>query len=142
MDYPYSEYANNVIQHYELKRKTANEHGDKPCPNCGGIDRFFINEHNGLLKHHCRQRCDDLERLKAMQRDGALPERTITSAVPYHQKKKLPLLAARLEGETVVVPLFDVLTGEQRGQQEIYPNSRKKFSTGMKKLNAGAFYWR
>ena len=65
MDYPYSEHANNVIQHYGLKRKTANEHGDKPCPNCGGIDRFFINEHDGLLKHHYRQLCDDLERLKA-----------------------------------------------------------------------------
>ena len=139
MDYPYSEYANNVIQHYELKRKTANEYGDKPCPNCGGIDRFFINEHNGLLKHHCRQRCDDLERLKAMQRDGALPERTITSVVPYHHKKGIPLLGARLVGDAVVVALFDVLTGEQRGHQEIHPNSRKKFSTGMKKLNAGAF---
>ena len=74
-----------------------------------------------------------------MQRDGALPERTITSVVPYHHKKGIPLLGARLEGNNVVVPLFDVLTGEQRGQQEIFPGSRKKFSTGMKKLNAGAF---
>ena len=64
MDYPYAEHANNVIQRYELRRKTANEHGDKPCPNCDGIDRFYINERNGLLKHHCRQGCDDpLKRL-------------------------------------------------------------------------------
>ena len=139
MDYPYAERVNNVIQRYGLKRKTANEHGDKPCPNCGGIDRFFINEHNGLLKHHCRQQCDDLERLKAMQRDGALPERTITSVVPYHHKKGIPLLGARLEGNNVVVPLFDVLTGEQRGQQEIFPDGRKKFSKGMTKLNTGSF---
>ena len=94
MDYPYSEHANNVIQRFELKRKTASEHGDKPCPNCGGIDRFYINEYNGLLKHHCRQGCDDFERLKAMQRDGALPERTITSVVPYHHKRKIPLLGS------------------------------------------------
>jgi len=35
--------------------------------------------------------------------------------------------------------LFDELTGEQRGQQEIFPDGRKKFSKGMTRLNAGAF---
>ena len=138
MDYPYAEHADNVIHRYELKRKTAREYGDKPCPNCGGVDRFYINDLNGLLKHHCRQGCDDLERLKAMQRDGALPEATSSAeVVPYHQKKKILLLEARLEGDTVVVPLFDVLTSEKRGRQTIYPNGRKKFLKGMKKLNAG-----
>ena len=112
MDYPYAEHANNVIQRYELKRKTANEHGDKPCPNCGGVDRFYISNYHGVLKHHCRQGCDDLERLKAMHRDGALPERTITSVVPYHHKKGIPLLGARLESEKVVVPLTNLKTGE------------------------------
>ena len=73
-----------------------------------------------------------------MQRDGALPERTITSVVSYHHTKGIPLLGARLEGDTVVVPLFDVLTGEQRGQQEIFPNGRKKFSKGMTKCRTRA----
>ena len=141
MDYPYEQYADQVIRRYGLKRKTNYEYGDKPCPNCGdGTDRFYINNYNGLLKHHCRKGCDDLERLKAMQRDGALPEATYSAeAVPYHQQKKIPLLEARLEGNVVVVPLFDVLTGELRGKQEIYPNGRKKFIRGMKKLNAGCF---
>ena len=141
MDYPYVEYADQVIRRYGLKRKTNDEFGDKPCPNCGdGTDRFYINNYNGLLKHHCRKGCDDLERLKAMQRDGALPEATYSAeVVPYHQQKKIPLLEARLEGNVVVVPLFDVLTGQHRGKQEIYPNGRKKFSKGMKKLNAGCF---
>ena len=132
MDYPYAEYANNVIQHSELKRKTAKEHGDKPCPNCGGVDRFYISNYHGVLKHHCRQRCDDLERLKAMQRDGALPERTITSVVPYHDKKKISLLGARLDGDTVVVPLTNLKNGEDIGTHEISPNSFKKFPKGTK----------
>ena len=140
MDYPYAQHAKKVIQQYGLKRKTNDEYGDKPCPNCGGVDRFYVNDHNGLLKHHCRQGCDDLERLKAMQRDGALPKATYSvEVVPYHHKKNIPLLGARLEGDTVVVPLSDVLTGEQKGKQEIYPNGRKKFSKGMTKLNAGCF---
>ena len=139
MDYPYAEHANNDIKRYELTRKTAQEYDDKPCPSCGGIDRFYINDHNGLLKHHCRQGCDVLERLKAMKRDGELPEGTEASVVPCHHKKKIPLLGARLEGDTIAVPLSDVLTGKQRGKQEIYPNGRKKFSKGMTKLNAGCF---
>ena len=118
MDSPYAEHANYVIQRYELKRKTAKQNGDKPCPSCGGIDRFYINDHNGLSKHNCRQGCDNLERLKAMQRDGALPEGTKASVVPYHHKKKIPLLGARLKGDTVVVPLSDVLIGEQRGNKK------------------------
>ena len=56
-----------------------------------------------------------------------------------HHKKKIPLLGARLEGDTLVVPLFDLLTGKKWGQQEIYSNGRKKFSQGTTKLNAGAF---
>ena len=140
MDYPYTQYAKKVIQQYGLKHKTNDEYGDKPCPNCGGVDRFYINDHNGLLKHHCRQNCDPLERLQAMQRDGALPEATSSAGVvPYHQKKNIPLLGARLECNTVVVPLFDVLTGEQKGQQEIFPDGRKRFSKGMNKTNLGCF---
>ena len=139
MDFPYRQHAEQVIHRYGLKRKTKDEYGDKPCPNCGGTDRFYINNLNGLLKHHCRKECDDLERFKAMQRDGALPEATSSvEVVPYHQKKKIPLLGARLEGSVVVVPLFDVLTGEQRGKQEIYPNGGKKFSKGMTKLMLGS----
>ena len=97
MNYPYAQYAKKVIQQYGLKHKTNDEYGDKPCPNCGGVDRFYINDHNGLLKHHCRQHCDPLERLKAMQRDSVLPEPTKASVIPYHKKKNIPLLAARLE---------------------------------------------
>ena len=90
MDYPYAEYADQVIRRYGLKRKTNDEFGDKPCPNCGdGTDRFYINNHNGFLKHHCRKGCDDLERLKAMQRDGALPEATYSDeAVHITSKRK------------------------------------------------------
>ena len=118
---------------------SPNEFGEQPCPHCGGTDRFWISNFNGELKHHCRQGCHDLERLTAMQRDGVLPEATPSTVETYHQRKNIPLVGAKLECDIVVVPLFDVLTGEQKGQQEIFPDGREKFSKGMKKLNSGCF---
>ena len=69
---------------------------------------------------------------------GLLPERE-NRLQPYHVMKQLPLLAAELHGKDVIVPLFNVLTGEHLGQQKIKPNGKKLFSKGLKKAQAGAF---
>ena len=78
MQYNFDEYADRMIQRYKLKRKSPNEFGEQPCPHCGGTDRFWISNFNGELKHHCRQNCDPLERVKAMKTDGACRNCIIT----------------------------------------------------------------
>ena len=53
--------------------------------------------------------------------------------------KQLPLLAAELDGNDVIISLFDVLTGERLGQQTIKPDGKKLFNRGLRKAQAGAF---
>ena len=116
------------------------EFGKKPCPNCGGDDRFWINNYNGILYHHCRQRCDLVEREKAMQRDGLLLTDYNANQIPYHVTKQIPLLGkAYLDGDNVIIPLMGVSSGEKRGTQTIKPNSSKLFSKGMIKEGCGCF---
>ena len=141
MDRVYSQYADGIIQQLSLKHKSGKEFGDVPCPNpkCGGKDRFYINEYNGLLRHHCRKSCDYIERDQALQDRGLLPKWQASSQVPYHMRKGLPLIGARLENSNLVVPISHVQTGEQVGTQVISPDGSKRFSKGMKKSGTGAF---
>ena len=143
MDRSYNQYADGIIQQLSLKHKSGKEYGDAPCPNpnCGGgTDRFFINEYNGKLYHHCRQSCDFKERDQALQDRGLLPKWQASSRVPYHMHKGLPLLGgARLDNSNLVIPIHHVQTGEQVGTQIITPDGKKRFSKGMKKSGAGAF---
>ena len=140
MPYEYSKYADGIIQRYGLKLKSGKEYGNKPCPNCGGNDRFYINEFNGYLNHHCRKECNYAERCKALERDGVLPEFNRETGNPYHIQKQIPLKGnARLDGQNVIIPLSDVLTGEEKGHQIIYPDGFKKFPKGMSKANLGCF---
>ena len=140
MDRSYNQYADGIIQQLSLKHKSGKEYGDVPCPNpkCGGTDRFYINEYDGLLRHHCRQSCDYIERDRALQDRGLLPKWEAPSQVPYHMRKGLPLIGARLDDSKLVIPIHHVQTGEQVGTQVISPDGSKRFSKGMKKLGAGA----
>ena len=136
----FDQYARDIIRYYDLQKKSENEFGSRPCPNCGGVDRFWINNHNGMLSHHCRKGCDFVERTKAMRKDGVLPSDYKTEQIPYHLRKQIPLMGgAYLDGDNVIIPLTDVSSGELRGKQVIYPNSRKLFEKGLKKDNAGCF---
>jgi len=135
----YNEYADRLIQELSLKRKSGNEYGEAPCPNCGGEDRFYITELNGELKHHCRKDCDFIERDKELQKLGLLPSAPPTAKQAYHEKKGIPLLGAKLEGNKVIVPLINFETGEDTGTQEISPNGFKKFPKGTKIKGAGAY---
>lgn len=142
MDRSYSQYADGIIQQLSLKHKSGKEYGDAPCPNpkCGGgTDRFFINEYDGELRHHCRQSCDFKERDQALQDRGLLPKWQAQSQVPYHMLKGLPLIGAHVENSNLVIPIHHVETGEQVGTQVITPDGKKRFSKGMKKAGAGAF---
>ena len=150
MIYSYEQHADAVIQTYCLKQKSGKEYGDKPCPNCGGTDRFWISEYKGNLTHHCRKVCDHLERLAALQRDGALPMEanqfpheghSKSEPSAYHLQKRIDLQGsgAVCDGNTVVIELFDILSGEPRGKQFIKPDGSKKFTPMLQKEGTGTF---
>ena len=66
----WQEYGAPMISELNLKQATKGEwHG--PCPNCGGTDRFWINEFKGELYTHCRQ-CHDYPAIKDKLRDARL----------------------------------------------------------------------
>ena len=130
----YNEYAPLIIQRFSLKG--AEPSG--PCPNCGGTDRFRINNYNGELKHHCRKGCDFMERHQVLVSMGLLPEPK-SEVLPYHFRKQIPLINAHLKDNNVIVPLVDVITREPLGQQTIRPDGTKRFNKGLKKTRACAF---
>lgn len=148
MDIPFDQYSQPIIEKYGLKRVGHEWHG--PCPNCGGDDRFWIADHNGKLKHHCRKDCALSDRTRHMEQDGLLPKfeprvpdlpRPPKCDVPYHIQKRIELAGtgAVCDGNTVVIEIGDFETGEFRGKQFINPDGSKRFSPGMKKEGAGTF---
>ena len=139
----WGEYSDSIINKYNLKQTVKGEyHGS--CPACGGTDRFWIKEHQGLVKWFCRQ-CDDFKQIKEeMQHDGVLPteqeaERWEPVAVndlsdfkkiePYHIRKGIDLHGAVQVGSDIVVPIVDI-TGKRVNQQTITPDGKKKFKQG------------
>ena len=134
----WSEHHGPLISQLNLKKIGKEWHGS--CPFCGGEDRFWIADHNGELKHHCRQDCDFQERSQLLRERGLLPEYQLPklSTEPYHRQKRLPLLGARLDEQNVIIPILNLLTGERCGEQTISPNGFKKFTKGLVKAGAGA----
>ena len=149
----WQEYGPPMISELNLKQATKGEwHG--PCPNCGGTDRFWINEFKGELYTHCRQ-CDDFTAIKDKLRDARLlpswpPETSENQAAtqpqpssfsePYHIRKQIDLNLGEcsLSGDKLIIQINDIITGEKRGTQTI-TNAQKKFNTGMVKEGAGTF---
>jgi len=139
MYWSYSEHAQKLISGLDLKQKSGSEYGVRPCPNCGGDDRFWINEFQGRLYHHCRQGCDFSKRTSAIVDRGLLPNPD-GEKIPYSTKKQVPLLGeADLENKNVVIPLRHVLSNEIVGKQTIYPDGSKTFEKGTKKSGAGVY---
>ena len=145
MDHSFDQYAAGIIQHFKMKRKGPKEHGDVPCPNCGGEDRFWINDHNGQLKHHCRKDCTFIDRDNILQEMGLLPkwepdsQFNPTSPTSYNVRRNIPLKGAKLQGADVIVSLVDVRTMKEVGTQTIKPDGRKLFTKGLTKEGTGAF---
>ena len=116
MSWSYSKYAPNIISELQLKHKSGKEYGDQPCPNCGGVDRFYINEYAGKLGHHCRQMCDFVERTSAFVDLGLLPK-FYRDTIPYRTKKQLPLLGvAFLDKNNVIIPIRHVVSNDIVGK--------------------------
>ena len=162
-DYPkayWSEWADKIIQRYDLKPQGSGSkkewHGS--CPSCGHNDwpstRFWINpSSDGLVKFACRQCNSFTDIVKILEHDGCwpLPNQKYDNVVPikgdaahgfddllpYHVKKKVDLIGAELDGNNVVVPLFNTKK-EQVGIQTIYPDSSKRFNKGLSK-SSGIF---
>ena len=150
-DFPvayWSQYGQAIINQLELKKLAVGEwHG--ACPNCGGKDRFWISEYQSEVRVHCRQCNDFAEIQKALTSMGLWPskdnivqlrEREVTAKdfeddAPYHIRKGVELHGAVLDGNTVVVPLFNAQR-EKVGHQRISPDGQKRFSTGLAKDGA------
>lgn len=133
----YDQYALDFINKLDLKKTAKDEHHGS-CPNCGGDDRFWIKNFDGQLIHNCRH-CEFDERQPILRELGLIPE-SLSTSVPYHQKKNIPLLdGAKLDGDVVKVPISELKTGNHLGHQKIRPNGEKRYSTGMKKDGAGCF---
>ena len=140
------EYGPEIIKALDLEQKTTGEwHG--PCPNCGGTDRFWINQHKGKLCTHCRQ-CGDFKAIKDALRDQDLLPRwspknqpkISTSTEPYHIRKQIDLNLGEcsLSGDKLIVQINDIVTGKERGKQVI-TNGGKLFSKGTAKEGSGTF---
>ena len=147
----WSEWSSRIIEQYGLKRVGREYHGS--CPNCGGTDRFWISEYQGYVKDHCRQ-CDDFKaRHEIMRRDGCLPslpnstDNVIHASfkdfpvydahTPYHERKQVDLIGARLVDNNVIVPLYNPKM-EEVGEQRISPDGAKRNNKGLDK-SGGVF---
>ena len=74
----YSVYAPQIISALQLKKTSHQEHHG-PCPNCGGVDRFWISEYQGNLKVNCRQCQDWKEIIQILRERGLYPDKEIIS---------------------------------------------------------------
>ena len=150
-DYPkayWASYGQAIIDRLGLKKTSSGSrewHGS--CPSCGGKDRFWITEYKGEVRTHCRQcgteNFQDIQ--KALQEMGLLPtketnvvqlrDKTVgqddfDEQTPYHIRKGIDLIGAKLEGNNVVIPIFNAKK-ERVGKQTITPDGTKKFSKNM-----------
>ena len=149
MNMNFEQHAPKWAETLNLKKVGRTEYAG-PCPSCGGKDRFWINSHNGELRHHCRQGCDFVARATRLREIGLLPDYTrrsdlvkVTSALiaPYHLQKRIELegSGAECDGDIVTIDLCDLRSGAWRGKQLIAPDGSKKFTPKLKKECAGAF---
>lgn len=139
----WSEFGETIIRNLELKKTAQGEfHG--PCPSCSGTDRFWIKEFQGEVMVNCRK-CNDYKSIKDRLRDMSLwpqpghtptvevrrdvewPERDAMSSHPYLEKKRLKLHNAKIDGDTLAIPIIDV-KGKRVGAQFIDADGKKKFS--------------
>ena len=137
----WSDYASGIIDRLELKKVNENEYCGG-CPNCGGVDRFRINNYNGEIRVNCRKCNDFVQIFKILREDfKLLPEYSPNKDVvtlhkvedihPYLTRKKIKLHNAEIDETDLVVPIIDK-TGKKQGSQFIDADGNKKFNFGLK----------
>ena len=126
----WTEHSPRIIANYKLTKTSKGEwHG--ACPNCGGKDRFWINEYEGDVKVHCRK-CDDFKKnLEILFTNSFIikkqyvDKRTSTDnkntfLQSYDQRKGIELIGAKKVGNDVVIDIYS--QDEQKiGQQNPLP---------------------
>ena len=154
----WDEYASTIISKYGLKKTAKNEHHGS-CPNCGGVDRFWIKEFRGELRVNCRK-CDDWKSIyREMRIDGALPTqhelnhqdkrrsrngedpdfKKLNNPNRYDEIKQIELpKGSRIDGNNVVIDIYDPIQRKKVNTQTIFPNGFKKFEKGKKSDNCCA----
>lgn len=153
----WSEYADKIISTYNMK-KTGKDHYNSPCPKCGGRDRFYISNIDGIVFFNCNQGCTFTELKEIMESDGAwvdyrksedfsgvikymevaenpFKDLTPEKPLPYHLRKGVGLNGAMLDGDTLVIRITNI-RGENVGTQTITHDGQKRFSPGMDKEGA------
>ncbi|MDA9121991.1 AAA family ATPase [Paracoccaceae bacterium] len=143
----WNEHSPRIIADCNLKETSKGEwHG--ACPNCGGKDRFWINEYKGDIKAHCRK-CGDFKKIseilfpnsfidrKQSFDNNTSTENKNTFFKSYDQRKGIELIDAKKDGNDVVIDIYSA-DGLKVGQQTISPDGTKKFTHGMKKKGASA----
>ena len=137
----WSDYAAGIIDRLGLKKVNENEYCGG-CPNCGGVDRFRINNYNGEIRVNCRKCNDFVQIFKILREDfQLLPEYSPNKDVvtlhkvedihPYLTRKKIKLHNAEIDETDLVVPIIDK-TGKKQGSQFIDADGNKKFNFGLK----------
>ena len=143
----WSDWSQIIIETLGLKLISNGEfHGG--CPNCGGVDRFWIVEKEGLVKVHCRQ-CNDFQAIiERMRDDGVYPKyikqdcgrvaqnlslNDFDKVMLYHELKNVDVGHAKMSGNNLVVPIYKIKNRklEKVGAQTIDPKGVKKFTAGM-----------
>ena len=137
----WSDYAAGIIHRLELKKVNEHEYCGS-CPNCGGVDRFRINNYNGEIRVNCRK-CNDFAQIFKILREDLqlLPEYSPNKDVvtlhkvedihPYLTRKRIKLHNAEVDETDLVVPIIDK-TGKRQGSQFIDADGNKKFNFGLK----------
>lgn len=143
----YDEWAQTIINGLELKKKSGDEYGDRPCPVCGGNDRFYINrKSDGQVGLHCRQNgCSVADLADALRDRGYWPQHASDKPMtveddlsdfdivaPYHERKGIDLFCAKLSDDLVIVPIYKLVDGKLKrtSKQTIKPEGEKKFEYG------------
>jgi len=142
-DPTYSVYAPQIISALQLKKVGAKEHHG-PCPNCGGVDRFWISEYQGDVKVNCRQ-CGDWKEIIQILRDrGLYPDKEyVRDAMdnvvklpetpevhPYLTRKRIKQHGAIVDEGDLHIRIINN-KGKVVGTQFIDESGKKKFNYGL-----------
>lgn len=139
----YSVYAPQIISALQLKKTSHQEHHG-PCPNCGGVDRFWISEYQGNLKVNCRQ-CQDWKGIiDILRQRGLYPDKEYVSDAmdnvvklpetpeihPYLTRKRIKQHDAILDEGDLHIRIINN-KGKVVGTQFIDETGKKKFNYGL-----------